>query len=85
MEVVAVVNDKRVPGTLTLSCVECVQELKASAFAGNPETLSQFCRADKRNAPQRGLSRAVIILDAPLVGGKSQVRLAACTCRLSGL
>ena len=83
---VIAMSDNRVPeGTLRLSCVECVQELKASAFAGNPETLSQFCRAGETNAPQRGLSRAVIILDAPLVEGKSQVRLAACTCRLSGL
>jgi len=85
MAVVAVVNDIRVPGTLRLSCVECVQELKASAFAGNPETLSQFCRAEETNAPQRGLSRAVVILDAPLVEGKSQVCLAARTCILSGL
>ena len=50
-----------------------MQELTASAFAGNPETLSQFCRAEAHAAPQRGLSRAVLILDAPLVKDKLQV------------
>lgn len=50
-----------------------MQELKASAFAGNPETLSQFCRAEAPAVAQTGLSRAVLILDAPLVEDKSQV------------
>ena len=47
------------------------QELRASAFAGNPETLAQFGRPE---AHQTGLSRAVLILESPLVLGKSQVR-----------
>lgn len=52
----------------------CVQELKAGAFAGNPEALAQFCRVDKPAAPANGLSRGVLILGAPLVEGKSQAR-----------
>ena len=51
-----------------------VQELKAAAFAGNPEALSQFSRCQQVAASVEGLSRAVLVLDAPLVQGMSQVR-----------
>ena len=51
-----------------------VQELKAAAFAGNPEALSQFSRCQRVTASEEGLSRAVLVLDAPLVQGMSQVR-----------
>ena len=56
-----------------------VQELTASAFAGNPETLSQFCKHQAPAAPKRGFSRAVLVLDSPLVQGKTQVHHTAFT------
>lgn len=56
-----------------------MQELKAGAFAGNPETLVQFCKADHAGTPSKGLSRAVLVLDAPLVEDKSQVCTATAT------
>ena len=49
-----------------------VQELRAAAFAGNPEALSQFSRCQQ--VAEEGLSRSVLVLDAPLVQGMSQVR-----------
>lgn len=51
-----------------------MQELRAAAFAGNPEALSQVSSGRQMAAVEGGLSRAVLVLDAPLVQGMSQVR-----------
>ena len=50
-----------------------MQELKAAAFAGNPEALAQFSGCQQMDTLEKGLSRAVLVLDAPLVQGMTQV------------